>query len=214
MHVDPAGQVLGSRRVRDPIPSLTADTKKSFERWSFDPARKNGQPVPTWASVRLDLQVDVRTPKIEQLSLTPITPSTPIPVPLDWGSDQAWYDGIRATGPADGSVAVEQADTLAVPKKTKWEADSYKGPFSVRLWVKVNAAGHVERAIPIQASDPVLIPYFRKQIAGWQLRPAHANSQAVDSWGELAIAGQIGYAVEIKQIANLRKTLPEAEGAR
>ncbi|MEO8433225.1 MAG: hypothetical protein ABI592_17105 [Acidobacteriota bacterium] len=213
VHVDPAGRVIGSRRVRDPIPSLAADTKKSFERWSFDPARKNNQPVPTWASVRLDLSVNVRAPKIEQLSLAPITPSTPIPAPLEWRADQPWYDGLQATVPADGSVAVEQADTLAVPKKTKWDADSYKGPFSIRLWVKTTAAGRVERSIPIQASDPVLIPYFRRQIAGWQLRPARANGQAADSWSELSIAGQVGYAVEIKQIANLRKTLPDTEGA-
>ena len=213
VHVDPAGRVVGSRRIRDPIPSLILDTKKSFERWSFDPARKNGQAVPTWASVRLDLQVNVRAPKIEQLSLSSITPSTPIPVPLEWNADQAWYDGLKPAVLSDGSVAVEQTDTLAVPKKTKWDADSYKGPFSVRLWIKVSPAGHVERTIPIQASDPVLIPYFRRQIAGWPFRPAQVGGQAVESWGELAVAGQIGYAVEIKQIANLRKTLPETEGA-
>ncbi|MDQ2978368.1 MAG: hypothetical protein M3R62_04045, partial [Acidobacteriota bacterium] len=45
VRVDRTGKVLASKRVRDPIPSLAADTKKSFERWLFEPARKSGQTV-------------------------------------------------------------------------------------------------------------------------------------------------------------------------
>jgi len=29
----------------------------------------------------------------------------------------------------------------------------------------------------------------------------------VDSWNDLSLTGQLGYSIEIKQIANLRKTL-------
>lgn len=209
IHVDRTGKHLGSRRVRDPIPSLATDSKRSFERWTFEPARKGGQPVDTWATYRLDLHVEVRSPKIEQITLTPVAPSTPIPVPLEWGADAAWYEGLApvASG-GDGTVPVEQTDTLAVPKKRPWNADSYKGPFSIRMWVKVTAAGHAERTIVLQASDPVLIAAFRKQIAGWQFRPARVNGQPADSWGELSIAGQIGYSVDVTQVVNLRKSLP------
>lgn len=210
VHVDRAGKPVGLRRSRDPISSLAADEKKSFDRWVFEPARKGGQPVETWASFRLDLHVELKAPKIEQATLTPILPSTPLPAPFEWGSDQAWYDGIKAAPPADGTVAIEQVDTLAVPKKTKWDADSFRGPFSVRMWVRVTAAGRADRAIPIQVTDPVLLADVRKQIAGWQFHPARANGQPVDSWNELALSGQIGYSVDVKQIANLRKTLPDA----
>lgn len=210
VRVDRTGKPVASRRVRDPIPSLAADSKKSFERWVFEPARKSGQPVDTWAPVRLDLTVEVRSPKIEQITLTAVTPSTPIPAPFEWGSDTAWYEALAAVSPTtDGSLPVEQIDTLAVLKKRPWYADSFKGPFSLRMWVKVSAAGRAERSIAIQASDPVLIAAFRKQIAGWQFRPARVNGQAADSWGELAMTGQIGYSAEVKQIANLRKSLPE-----
>lgn len=212
IRVDRTGKPTGSRRARDPIPSLAAEEKRSFERWTFEPGRKGGQPVDSWASFRLDLSIDLKAPKVEQLTLAPVTPTTSIPAPFDWGADQAWYDGLKpAAPPTDGAVLVEQLDTLPVPKKTKWDADSFKGPFSVRLWVRITAAGRADRTIPIQASDPVLLADIRRQLAGWQFRPARVNGQAADSWNELAVSGQIGYSAEIKQIANLRKTLPEGK---
>jgi hypothetical protein len=214
VHVDKAGHVTGSDRVRDPIPSLAADSKKSFDRWSFDPARKDGQPVETWASVRVEMTVTVRPPKIEQIALKPVLPSSPIPAPLEWNADQAWYDAAPAGRPPDGSVAIEQADTIAVPKKTKWVADSYMGPFSIRMWVKIDAAGHAARTIPIQASDPLLIAYFRKQLSAWQLKPATVKGQPAESWAELAMSGTIAWSAEVKQIANLRKTLSGSSAVR
>ncbi len=207
VRVDATGRVVQSRIIRDPIPSLAAESRRSFEqRWSFDPAVKNGKPVETWASVRLDLQVEVR-PREEQAALTPITPATPVPVPFEWGDDKVWLDKFKAVVPTDGTVPLEQVDTTASPKKTKWVADSYKGPFSGRFWVKVSAAGRIEKVAPLQVSDPVLIAYMRKTAPGWLLRPARAKGQPADSWNELNVSGVISYSVEIKQINNLRKTL-------
>jgi hypothetical protein len=209
IRVDRAGKPTASRRVRDPIPSLAAEEKRSFERWTFEPARKGGQPVETWAAFRLDLNVEVRAPKVEQLTLTPVTPSTPIPVPLEWGMDQAWYDSVKPAPPTDGTVPIEQLDTLAVPKKTKWDADSFKGPFSARLWVHITKEGRIDKSVPIQASDPVVLAAIRRQVSAWLFRPARVAGQAADSWNELAVSGQVGYSAEIKQILNLRKSLPE-----
>jgi hypothetical protein len=214
VHVDKSGHVTASERVRDPIPSLAADSKKSFDRWSFDPARKDGQPVETWASVRVEMAVTVRPPKVEQIALKPVLPSSPIPAPLEWSADQAWYDAAPAGRAPDGTVAIEQADTIAVPKKTRWDADSYKGPFSIRMWVKIDAAGHAVRTIPIQASDPLLISYFRKQIPGWQFKPATVKGQPAESWAELSMSGTIAWSAEVKQIANLRKTLSGGAAVR
>ena len=207
VRVDPTGKVVQSRLIRDPIPAVAAESRRSFEqRWVFDPAVQGGKPVETWASVRLDFQVEVR-PREEQATLTPITPATPLPSPVAWGDDAKWYDSYRTSPPADGTIPVEQVDTAPVPKKTKWGADSYKGPFSCHLWIKVNSAGRVEKMIPIQASDPVLVPYMRKTVAAWVLRPARLKGQPVDSWNELAVSGQISYSIDLKQINNLRKTL-------
>jgi len=207
MRVDVAGRVLQSRRVRDPIPSLAADSKKSLDRWVFEPARKSGQVVETWASFRLDLQVVIGVPRIEQMSMAPVTPATPIPAPVDWGSDTGWYESLKVSPPSDGTVPIEQVDIPPNPKKTRWDADSYRGPFACRFWIKVNAQGRVEKSIPIQVSDPILIPYVRRSLSSWQLRPAQLKGQAVDSWNDLSLAGQISYSIEIKQIVKLSKTL-------
>ncbi|HJW14740.1 MAG TPA: energy transducer TonB [Thermoanaerobaculia bacterium] len=207
VRVDPAGKVVQSRIVRDPIPSLAAESRRSFEqRWSFDPAVKGGQPIETWASVRLDLQVEVR-PRDVQATLTPVTAATPLPAPFEWGDDTKWYEGFRVNFPTDGTVPLEQADKLPVPKKTKWSADSYKGPFSCRFWIKVSAAGRVEKTIPIQASDAVLVPYMRRALSTWSVQPARVKGKPVESWNELSLTGQISYSIDVKQINNLRKTL-------
>ena len=207
MRVDRAGQVVQSRRVRDPIPSLAQDSKKSLDRWVFEPARKGGQPVDTWASARIDLAVGVRPPKIEQITLTPVTPTSPIPVPFEWGPDNVWYENLKFVPPSDGTVAVEQVDTPPNPKKYPWYADSYRGPFSCRLWVKVSAAGKIEKIIPIQVSDPVLIAYLRQQLPNWPVRPARIKGQPADTWNELTLSGTVGYSIEMKQAVSLRKTI-------
>jgi hypothetical protein len=207
IRVDPAGKVVSSRLVRDPVPSVAAESRRSFEqRWAFDPAVRGGKPVDAWGSVRLDLQVDVH-PRESQVTLVPITPATPLPAPFQWGDDKKWYDDFKAAPPADGTVPLEQVDTTPTPKKTKWGADSYKGPFSAKFWVRINASGLIDKMIPIQVSDPVLIPYMRKVAPTWQMRPARVKSQPVDSWCELSVTGQLSYSIEVKQINNLRKTL-------
>jgi hypothetical protein len=207
LRVDRAGRVTQSRRVRDPIPSLAADSKKSLDRWTFDPAKKGGQPVDTWASARLDLAVTVKPPKIEQIAMTPVTPASPIPAPFEWGSDNAWYEGLKVTPPSDGTVPVEQVDTAPNPKKYPWYADSYRGPFTCRLWVKVNAAGKVEKVIPITVSDPVLIAYMRQQLPNWPIRPARVKGQPADTWNDLTMTGTVGYSIDVKQTVSLRKTI-------
>jgi hypothetical protein len=207
VRVDATGKVLAAKIVRDPIPSLAAEEKRSFEqRWAFDPAVKAGQPVDTWASLRLDLQVEIH-PREEQATLTPVTRATALPAPFLWGDDARWYEAFKSAPPADGTVPVDVVDTTPNPKRTKWTADSYKGPFSCRFWVKVSAAGRVEKSVPIQVSDPVLIPYIRRTISSWTVSPARVKGQPVDSWNELSMSGQLSYSIEIKQINTLHKSL-------
>ena len=204
--VDPKGKVLNVRRARDPIPSLGGQTQGSIIRWTFDPARKAGQPVQTWGAVRLDLSAEVDSPKIEQFLLTPITATTPIPQPLAWGTDATWLDGVKPT-PVEGVMPVEQVDTPPIPKKQPWSSSSYKGPFSVKFWVHINPAGRVEKAIPISASDPLLVAYFRKSMEGWLFRPARSGQSPVATWNELTLAGQISYSTDLKSSATLRQSL-------
>jgi hypothetical protein len=207
IHVDPTGKTLMARRERDPIPSLAGETLKSFQRWTFAPARRSGQAVETWGAYRLDLYVEINSPKVLQQTLSPVTAATPVPAPFQWPIDTDWLDSRRPAAPTDGSVSILEIDTAPIPQKTPWSADSFKGPFSVRFWVKVDKSGRIEKAIPIDVSDPVLLPYFRRAMGGWTLRPAQAGGAPVESWNELSLGGQISFDDEIKQIAALRRAI-------
>jgi hypothetical protein len=205
--VDAAGKPMGFRLERDPIPSLSGEVQRSLARWSFEPARSAAGPVETWAALRLDLQVEIDAPRSVQSSLVLVTPSTAIPRPLAWPTDEVWLKSRKGGGPAEGGVPLDSVDTPPMPRKNPWDADSYKGPFSAKFWVRVKSNGLVEKAIPLEASDPILLGYLRRAMSGWTFRPAQANGTAIDSWNELSLSGQISYSVELKQIASLRKSL-------
>ena len=207
VRVDPSGKPVGFRLERDPIPALSGEAQRSLARWTFEPARTGGRPVETWASMRLDLQVEIDAPRSVQSSLVLVTPATPVPRPLAWPADDVWLESRKGGPPADGVVALESVDTPPMPKKTTWDADSYKGPFSAKFWVRVRANGALEKAIPLEASDPVLVAYLRRAMSSWAFRPAQANGAAIDSWNELSLSGQVSYSVDLKQIASLRKSL-------
>jgi hypothetical protein len=207
VRVDPNGKAQSARRDHDPIPSLAAESLKSMSRWTFSPARRGGQPVDTWGAYRVDLEVEIRSPKIVQMAFTPVTPTTPLPKPFEWKSDAEWLESRHAPASDDGSVPLDQVDTAPIPQKTPWSADSFKGPFSVKYWVKVDKTGRIDRAIPLEVTDPVLLPYFRRAMAAWVIRPAQSGGQPVDSWNELTLGGQISYSDDIKQIAALRKNI-------
>src|SRR5262245_33139734 len=187
VHVDASGTPISVRRDRDPIASLAAETLKSISRWTFAPARKGGQPMDTWGAYRVELEVEFRPPKIAQMTLTPVTASMPIPKPFDWKSDAEWLDGRHIPPPADGSVPIDQVDTTPIPQKEPWSADSFKGPFSVRYWVLVDKSGRITRAIPLDVTDPVTLPYFRRFMGTWILRPGSTAGAPVDSWNELTL---------------------------
>lgn len=207
VRVDATGKPLSVRRDRDPIPSLAAESMKSIQRWTITPARRSGQSVETWGAYRLELAVEVDAPKITQMLLMPITPVTPLPAPFAWPPDAEWLDGRKPAAPSDGTVSILEVDTAPVPTKTPWSADSFKGPFSARYWIKINKNGLVERAIPLEVSDPVLLVYLRKSMNSWVFKPATAKGAPVDSWNELSISGQISFDPEIKQISALRRAI-------
>jgi hypothetical protein len=207
IHVDPAGKALSVRRDRDPIPSLAAESLRSFSRWAFAPGRRGGQPVDTWAAYRVDLEVSIRSPKVLQMAFTPVTPTAPLPKPFEWPTDAEWLESRKAAAPADGSIPIDQVDTAPTPQKTPWSADSYKGPFTVKYWVKVDKVGKIEKAIPLDVSDPVLLPYFRRSMSAWVIRPAQSGGAPVDSWNELTLGGQVSYSDDIKQIVALKKMI-------
>jgi hypothetical protein len=207
VRVDATGKPIAFRLERDPIPSLSGEVQRSLARWTFEPARSASGSVQTWASLRLDLSVEIDAPRSVQSSLVLVTPSTAVPRPFPWPPDDVWVGSRKGGASLEGTVPLETVDNPPMPKKTPWDADSYKGSFTAKFWVRVKANGALEKAIPIDASDPVLVPYLRRAMSSWAFRPAQANGAPVDSWNELSLSGQVSYSVDLKQIASLRKSL-------
>ena len=168
---------------------------------------KAGAPVETWASVRLDLQIEVR-PREEQVVLTPITPATPLPPPFDWGDDTKWFEAYKVTPPTDGTVPLEDVEKPPTPKKMKWSADSYKGPFSCKAWIRVSPDGLVQQDDPdpgraIRSSSRTCA---RRSRHGRCVRPASRVSRS-NPGASCRVTGNISYSIDLKQVNNLRKTL-------
>ncbi len=207
VRVDATGKPISVRRDRDPIPSLAAETMKSIQRWTIVPARRSGQAVDTWGAYRLELAVEIDSPKITQMMMMPVTPTTPLPSPFSWPAEADWLESRRPPAPSDGTVSILEVDTAPIPQKTPWSADSYKGPFSVKYWILVDKTGRITRAIPIEVSDPALLPYFRKAMASWTMKPAQSKGAPVESWNDLVVSGQITFDDEIKQISALRRAI-------
>ena len=205
--VDPTGKAISVRRDRDPIPSLAGESMRSIQRWTITPARRGGQAVETWGAYRLELGVEIDAPKITQMQLTPVTPQTPLPAPFAWPPEAEWLDNRKPGQTSDGTVSILEVDVPPMPQKTPWSADSFKGPFSTKYWVKVDKNGRIERAIPLEITDPVLLAYFRKAMGAWVLRPAQSKGAPVESWNELTLAGTISFDDEIKQVVALRRSI-------
>lgn len=207
IRVDAKGKATSFRRLRDPIPSLAADTQKSFLRWAFNSPKKGGQPVDTWTSLKLDLAMEVDPLKIDVLQLTPVTKESPIPTPFEWPAAAVWLDAQKVSPPTDGAVPLEQLDVPPAPVKTPWSADSLKHPINLKLLVRISAAGKVDRLVPLQVSDPFLIPYLRKGLPLLVFKPARAGNANIESWNEVLLTGTIDTSIDLKQIVSLRKSL-------
>src|SRR5262249_21102388 len=144
VRVDPTGKPLSVRRDRDPIPSLAAETMKSIQRWTINPARKGGQAVDTWGVFRLELSVEISSPKQVLTSLTPVTPAMPLPAPFAWPPEAEWLDSRHPKPPDDGTVSILEVDTAPIPQKSPWSADRFKGPFSAKYWVHIDKTGRID----------------------------------------------------------------------
>ena len=135
-------------------------------------------------------QVEIRAPKITQMTLTPVTPprrfrsrSTGSPTPT--GSRVA-----TSPRPHDGSVPIDQVDTAPIPQKTPWSADSYKGPFSVAvLGARRQDRTDHDARFRSRSAIPCSSPTFARSMGGWMLRPAQSAGAPVDSWNELVLGG-------------------------
>lgn len=206
VRLDAEGRVAEVLFLHDPIPSLEAQELASLQKWEFTPPRKGGAPTAGWATIRLDLKVEYSRPQLTRASFVKVRPEDPLPAPLAGRWDESWLATAPPLRDLHGAESVEALDAQPLPRKTKWSADRYKGPFPVKLWIEVSAAGKASRIVPVDLKDPALLPYLQRALARWNFAPAHKGSADVPCWGILELDGTISYDVSLLRAASVKKS--------
>jgi hypothetical protein len=208
VRLNAAGKIEEVLLVHDPIPTLEPQQRESFKKWEFVPARKGGAvSASAWASLRLDLKVEYSKPQIARATFVGVADADPIPAPISSRWDDSWSEGAPALADLQGADGAESLDMPVMPKKTKWYADRFKGPFQAKVWIEVGPAGKATRIIPVELKDAALLPYLQNSIGRWNFAPAHNESGPVPCWGVLDIAGSVSYDVDLVRTASLKKTI-------
>jgi hypothetical protein len=193
--------------VHDPIPSLEVQQRASFQKWEFLPPKKGGAAVAGWATVELDLKVEYAKPQITRATLVPVTATDPFPTPIVERWDQSWLTTATPLADLKGAESADALDQPALPKKTKWYADRYKGPFTAKFWLEVSETGRAARLVAVDLKDAALLPYIEKAIARWTFTPARRQGQAMACWNVLDLAGTIGYDIDLTRASSIKKSV-------
>lgn len=207
MRVNTTGAIEETLLVHDPIPSLEAQERGSFQKWEFLPPKKGGAAVAGWATVQLDLKVEYSKPQITRAVVIPVGAQDPLPVPIDARWDDSWLTNAPPLADLKGAEAADAVDQPAIIKKKKWYADRYRGPFSAKLWIEISDNGRATRLVPVDLKDGALLPYLEKAISRWTFTPARSQGQGVACWSVLDLAGTINFDIDLAQAAPIRKSV-------
>ncbi len=207
VRVNVSGAIEEILFVHDPIPSLEAQERQSFQKWEFLPPKKGGVPVAGWATIELALKMEYSRPQITRATIVPVTPQDPVPAAHAERWDESWLTSAPPLADLKGAESAESLDQPALPKRTKWYADRYKGPLAVKLWVEIGDNGRALRFAPVDVKDAALLPYLEKAIAKWTFTPARKEGTAITCWGVLELEGTISYDVNLVRAASIKKSV-------
>jgi hypothetical protein len=204
--LDPEGRVQEVLLLHNPFPSLAPQMIASLQRWEFVAPKKAGAPVSGWATLRLDLKVEFSRPQIARASFVKVSPQDPLPAPLTDRWDESWIATAPPLKELHSAEPPESLDVQPLPRRTKWLADRYRGPFPAKLWIEVSPQGRAARIVPVGLKDPVLLLYLQRAAARWNFAPARKGAAAVSCWGILDLDGTVGYDVSLVRAASIKKS--------
>ena len=95
-------------------------------RWRFSPAKKGGQPAPTWVTYGIELAVSLEKAVFTAFTLEPVRKDDPLVATLPDTAGDAWMARYpREIDPKDAAlVSIEDVDVLPSPEKTPWSLDA------------------------------------------------------------------------------------------
>jgi hypothetical protein len=184
-HVLETGKVSEIVAVEPPLKAFLTPLPGLAPRWRFSKPTKGGQPVSTWATVVLELAVDLEKGIFTAFQLEPLRKDDPLatvvresPAGDDWMS--AYPTAIDPPDP--GAVSVEDLDALPSAEKTSWSFDATRQRARMTALVEISPQGTVSRVLPTGEAEPLLVRWLRESAARWKLSPGVAGGQPVASW--------------------------------
>ena len=196
VRIDEEGKVSEGVVPEPPLRAIGAAVQAQAPRWTFQPAKKDGQPVRCWGTYGVDVEVQLEDAVWSAFKLTPVGKDDPLPVlPRELPGD-TWvgrYPSAVAP-PEPGVFSVEEVDFLPMPGKVPLKIESTPLKSRLLALVEVTGLGSVKRIVPVGAYEPLILEWVRENAKGWAFTAARKGGAPVSSW--LALDTTIQYELD------------------
>ena len=201
LSLEEAGKVLDVEVIDPPLKGMAPAATSLARTWTFEPAKKEGKPVRTWASFGLDLSIDLENPVFTSFSLLPVGKDDPIPALVkEYPGETGILRFPKSPPDADGTLSIEEVDFLPTARKVPWKFEPIRLKSRVTALLEVSEKGTVDRVIPTgSTSEPFTVNWIRQQAAKWKIAPAYSRGAPQRSWMSLDVGAEydVGRAKEL-----------------
>ena len=195
VRIDEEGRVSEAVAPESPLRALGAAAQAQAPRWTFKPAKKDGQAVRCWGTYGVDLEVDLEDAVWQSFSLVPVGKEDPLPELAKEPPGDTWMSRYPATldPPEPGVLSVEDVDVLPMPAKVPLRIEESRLKSRLQAIVEVSGLGTVRRLVPVGAYEPLVLRWVRESAKGWALTAARRGEAPVTSW--LALDTTVEYSL-------------------
>lgn len=213
VRIDETGKVSEAVAPEPPVRALGAAVAAQAPRWTFKPAKKDGQPVRCWGTYGVDVEVQLEDGRWAAFGLAPVGKDDPLPALVTEMPGDSWVSRYPAevSPPEPGIYSVEEVDFLPMPEKVPLKLDSTPLKARVQALVEVSPLGSVKRVVPVGAFEPFILQWVRENAKGWALSSATRGGAPVASW--LALDATIEYTLDWVKERGKRSIRKNVRGA-
>jgi len=196
VHLLETGRAAEAVPVEPPLRGLAAPLPAVVPRWRFSPAKKGGQPVPTWATYSVDLAISLEKAVFSAFTLEALRKDDPLVQTIRDTSGDAWMARYpRDLDPKDpAAVSIEDVDVLPSPEKTPWSFDSARLKARTTALVEVTEQGTVSRFLPTGETEPLLGLWLKALASKWRFTPALSGGRPVSCW--MTLDASLDYTID------------------
>jgi hypothetical protein len=196
IHLLETGRVSEGVPIEPPLKGLAAPLAALVPRWRFTPAKKGGQPVPTWATYSIDVAISLEKGIFAAFTLEALRKDDPlVPTVRDTSGDVWMTRYPRDIEPKDpAAVSIEDVEVLPTPEKTPWSFDAARVRARTTALVEVSDQGVVNRFLPTGETEPLLGFWLRQLASKWRFTPALSGGRPVSCW--MALDATLDYTID------------------